>query len=179
VGVAYIIRRANPEDIAKLPSLERAAAKRFEGSPVEPGVLADATPTRIFEDAQRDGGLWVADVSGKVVGFALTSEIDGALHLEEVDVLPEHGRRGIGSALVRTVCDAAGDRGLEAVTLTTFRDVPWNRPWYAALGFRDMGDEELGPELRALVASEDAAGLRRDQRVVMRCDVEPAPPPDA
>lgn len=178
MGVAYIVRRANPEDVAKLPSLELAAAKRFEGMAVEPGVLADATPTRMFEDAQRDGRLWVADVSGKVVGFALTREVDGRLHLEEVDVLPEHGRRGIGSALVRTVCDAAGDRGLEAVTLTTFRDVPWNRPWYAALGFRELADEEFGPELRALVASEDAVGLRRDQRVVMRCDVKPVLPPD-
>jgi ribosomal protein S18 acetylase RimI-like enzyme len=172
VGVAYIIRRASPEDLATLPALERASAKRFEGLPIEPGVVADVTPTRMFEEAQRGGDLWVADVSGKVVGFALTGELDGNLHLEEVDVLPDHGRRGIGSALVRTVCDAAGDRGLAAVTLTTFRDVAWNRPWYAALGFRELSDDELGPELRALVASEDAVGLRREERVVMRRDVE-------
>jgi ribosomal protein S18 acetylase RimI-like enzyme len=178
MGVAYIIRRANPEDLPALPALELAAAKRFEGMPIEPGVLADVTPAQMFEEAQRDGDLWVADVSGRVVGFALTSEVDGHLHLEEIDVLPEHGRRGIGAALLRTVCDAAGDRGLAAVTLTTFRDVPWNRPWYAALGFREMGDDELGPELRALVASEDAAGLRRERRVVMRRDVAAAAPGD-
>jgi ribosomal protein S18 acetylase RimI-like enzyme len=178
VGVAYIIRRANPEDLATLPALELVAAKRFEGLPIEPGVLADATPTRMFEEAQRVGDLWVADVSGKVVGFALTSEIDGNLHLEEVDVLPDHGRRGIGSALVRTVCDAAGDRGLTAVTLTTFRDVAWNRHWYAAMGFRELGADEIGPELQALVASENAAGLRREQRVVMRRDVATAIQPE-
>jgi len=178
VGVAYIIRRANPEDIAKLPGLERAAAKRFEGWSVLPGVLADVTPSRLFEEAQRAGGLWVADVKGKVVGFALTSVVDGNLHLEEVDVLPEHGRRGIGSALVRTVCDTAGDRGLGAVTLTTFRDVPWNGPWYVALGFRDLRADELGPELCALVEREDTLGLRRAERVVMRYEVEAASQPE-
>ena len=168
MGVAYIIRRASPEDLGVLPALELAAATRFAGMPFEAGVLSDSTPTRMFEAAQRDGRLWVADVRAKVVGFALTTEIDGNLHLEEVDVLPEHGRQGIGAALVRTVLAAAGDRGLAAVTLTTFRDVPWNRPFYEALGFRDLAEADLGPGLRALVEHEEAAGLRRAERVVMR-----------
>jgi predicted N-acetyltransferase YhbS len=83
-------------------------------------------------------------------------------------VLPAHGRRGVGAALVRAVCAWARERGLPSVTLTTYRDVPWNAPFYTRLGFRTLRAAELGPKLRALVASEDAHGLRRAERVVMR-----------
>jgi hypothetical protein len=111
VGVAYIIRRASPEDLATLPALERASAKRFEGLPIEPGVVADVTPTRMFEEAQRDGDLWVADVSGKVVGFALTGELDGNLHLEEVDVLLTRSRAGWSTSPPSTPPRAAWPSG--------------------------------------------------------------------
>jgi hypothetical protein len=42
------------------------------------------------------------------------------------------------------------------VTLTTFRDVPWNGPFYAGLGFRAV--DELTPGLAAVRDHEKAIG---------------------
>jgi hypothetical protein len=55
-----------------------------------------------------------------------------------------------------------------AITLTTFTDVPWNRPLYEHLGFQVIPDEEIGPGLRAVRAAEARAGLDPDLRVCMR-----------
>jgi GNAT superfamily N-acetyltransferase len=42
---------------------------------------------------------------------------------------------GIGRRLVAAVCEWASRRGWSRVTLTTFRDVPWNMPFYTRHGF--------------------------------------------
>ncbi len=75
---------------------------------------------------------------------------------------PVHERKGLGSALLEAVCEL-GD-----VTLTTFRDVPWNAPWYARRGFEVLDPAEWGPELEALVAHERELGIEVAPRVVMR-----------
>jgi hypothetical protein len=69
--------------------------------------------------------------------------------------------------LVRAVCDWAATQSLP-VTLTTFRDIPWNAPFYARLGFRELQAEELTPALRARVAEEAAHGLPASLRLAMR-----------
>ena len=89
-------------------------------------------------------------------------------HLEEIDILPAHGRRGLGTRLVMHVCRWAGMNGFESVTLTTFRDVPWNMPFYERLGFRVMPTPELSPALRAVVEDETRRGLDPACRVVMK-----------
>jgi hypothetical protein len=57
---------------------------------------------------------------------------------------------------------------LSAVTLTTFRDVPWNGPWYARLGFRELGEHEWTPAIRELRDEEHRNGLDKELRIVMR-----------
>ena len=42
---------------------------------------------------------------------------------------------GIGAGLVRAAQIDARNTGIKALTLTTFRDVAWNAPFYARLGF--------------------------------------------
>ena len=56
---------------------------------------------------------------------------------------------------------------LRQVTLTTFRGVPWNMPFYARLGFEELPRAEWPPPLRAIVADEAARGLDPERRVVM------------
>ncbi len=167
----YRVRAAREADLPGLGELERAAAARFRDLPVEASVLADVTPQDAFESAWREGRLLVAaDADDRPVGFALWIPLADAAHLDEVDVHPEHGRRGLGAALVRGVQEAVRRRGLPFLTLTTFREVAWNAPFYRRLGFRSLPEEEWTPELRALVLDEDADGLRRADRVVMRID---------
>jgi predicted N-acetyltransferase YhbS len=103
------------------------------------------------------------------VGFAHVELIERtAAHLEEIDVHPAHGRRGLGTRLVLQVCDWAAASGHASVTLTTFRDVPWNMPFYARLGFEIVAAAQLTPALLAVVGDETRRGLDPTRRVVMR-----------
>jgi hypothetical protein len=71
---------------------------------------------------------------------------------------------------VNAVSDWARYRGLPAVTLTTFRDVPWNGPFYAKLGFRELS--ELSPGLAAMREHERAIGDDDfGTRIAMREDI--------
>jgi hypothetical protein len=55
------------------------------------------------------------------------------------------------------------------VTLLTFRDIPWNGPWYAGHGFVELPEEEFGPELRTHWQAEIDAGLHAlGHRLAMR-----------
>jgi GNAT superfamily N-acetyltransferase len=166
---SYSIEFARPEHLPALPEIERQAAFLFQGWNVPHSVLEETTPLEEFQAAQMAGLLWVAlSPQHYPVGFALI-EVEGNLpHLEEIDVHPLHGRRGIGTALVKTVCAWARDRGYAGVTLTTYRDIPWNAPFYTRLGFEILGAAELTPYLRARVEDEAARGLDPTARVVMR-----------
>lgn len=167
----YSIRIAHREHIHSLPAIELEAAQLLKGYAPD-SVLASTTDERTFADAVHDGRLWVALTGTRPVGFALVEMLaDDLPHLEEIDVEPIHGRRGLGTALVRTVCEWATVSGYPMLTLTTFRSVPWNYPFYASLGFVEIPRDELRPELVALVSDEADRGLDPEARVVMgyRC----------
>jgi GNAT superfamily N-acetyltransferase len=112
-----------------------------------------------------------ANAQDEPVGFAAVIIVDDAAHLEEIDVHPAHGRQGLGRRLVETVCAWAREHHYPAVTLTTFRDIPWNAPFYARLGFRILDKDEWTPGLRAISAEEAQTGLDPAQRVCMRRDL--------
>jgi predicted N-acetyltransferase YhbS len=173
VNTEYRIERAAPRHIRFLPEIEREAARLFIGHGVPESVITEETGEREFRDSQQDGLLWVA-VSGMgvPVGFAKVEILDGAAHLEEIDVHPAHGRRGLGLALVRAVCEWARQSELSAVTLTTFRDIPWNAPWYARLGFCELAADRISPALAAVVREEAERGLESDRRVVMSLEID-------
>jgi len=69
----------------------------------------------------------------------------------------------------------AAERNVAAITLSTFRHVPWNAPYYARLGFVAVDEHEYDDGLRALRRHEQAIGLDLARRVMMRLDVERGP----
>ena len=141
----YTITTARSADLGLLPPIELAAARLLEGRAPE-SVLRETTSQDVLERAQRDGRLWVVLADDVPVGFARVEMIEpDVAHLEEIDILPEHGRRGLGTGLVLQVCQWAAAHGYEAITLTTFRDVPWNMPFYSRIGFRLVPTEQLSP----------------------------------
>jgi GNAT superfamily N-acetyltransferase len=178
VDARYRIIIARPRDVHRLAAIERAAASLLRDH-APPSILDESTPESEFRDAQADGRLWVAVADDIPVGFALVEMLGEDLpHLEEIDVDPLHGRRGIGAALVRTVCEWVSRRRFSAITLTTFRAVPWNMPFYARLGFQEIPADRLRPELTAVVQDETARGLDPRARVVMQWQVRAAEPPE-
>src|SRR5262249_4079601 len=145
-----------------------AAARLLAGFAPE-SVLAETTSLHDLENARRAGHLWVAVADDEPVGFAHVEMLEpGVAHLEEIDVHPDHGRPGPGTRLVMHICRWAAAAGSRAVTLTSFRDVPWTAPFYARLGFRVVPDDEVGPALRAVLEDEKRRGLETSRRVVMR-----------
>jgi GNAT superfamily N-acetyltransferase len=167
-AASYSVALARIHDLPALASVELAAARLLVGHAPE-SVLAESTPLGDFEAAQRNGLLWVALDGENPVGFAHVKLLEpDSAHLDELDVHPAHGRRGLGTRLVNAVCSWATDAGLSAVTLCTFRGVPWNMPFYARLGFTPISPLELSDQLRCVVDDETRRGLDPRERVVMR-----------
>jgi GNAT superfamily N-acetyltransferase len=103
------------------------------------------------------------------IGFVQVIEVDGLAHIAELGVIPRWMRQGIGGALLERACEWARTHGYPAVTLITYRDVPWNGPYYAARGFAEI---EPTPGLAALREHEGALGLDEvGPRITMRRDL--------
>ena len=169
---AHRIRLARPEDIETLPEVERLAGLMFKSYQGDLGIPEEMydQPNSVatFAAAQKAERLWVATAAnGKPIGFALVVEIDGYAHLDELDVLPSYGRQGIGASLLTTVCRWATEAGYPGVTLRTFRDVPWNAPFYQRCGFRIVDSATVSKKHLALEALESQRGLQLDLRVTM------------
>jgi GNAT superfamily N-acetyltransferase len=168
VSDGYAIRLARDADLPALPEIERRAAALFAEFGLAEIFARVLTPPSELQAGLRAGRLWVATgPDGGLVGSALAGVVGGNAHLEELDVLPEHGRQGIGTALVRTFLRWARAAGYPAATLTTLRHVPWNAPFYERLGFRVLGPDELTPALAEVLRSEIERGLPVENRVAL------------
>jgi 4-diphosphocytidyl-2-C-methyl-D-erythritol kinase len=159
---------AAPHHVEALAAVELAAATMLVGyAPAE--ILAGTLPVEQLHEAQRAGRLWVALHEDIPIGFAAVGMIaDDEPHLRELDVVPAHGRRGIGTALLKAALVWLDESDCLQITLTTFRDVPWNQPFYARHGFEVLSPEAMPPALAAVFASEIARGLDPMNRVAMR-----------
>ncbi|MBL8095625.1 MAG: GNAT family N-acetyltransferase [Anaerolineales bacterium] len=164
----YLIRLAQREDLPKLPAVEQAAGVLFRGT-AEDWIADDGGHgLEAFELWHRTGKIWVAlTPDGTIVGFAAVGTVDGQAYLHELDVHPAHGRRGLGRRLIEAVCAEAHAAGQTALRLATFRDIAWNAPYYARLGFRELTEAEIGPELAIERRAEAEAGLDLTRRVMM------------
>jgi GNAT superfamily N-acetyltransferase len=169
--VTFGVRTMRSGDTAAASRISAEAGARF-AEVDEPRIAACADDEPFTADELEGyvaaGRAWVATEDDDVVGFVIVDLLDGAAHIEEIDVALDASARGHGTRLLSAVTDWATTIRAPAVTLTTFRDVPWNRPWYERRGFRTLTDDELTPELAARRAAEDAEGLPAELRVVMR-----------
>jgi len=155
-----------------MQAIEIAAGRLFAAIGMQDVADDGAHETDVLCGYVEAGRAWVAERDGAVCGYALADIVDGTAHLEQVTVHPDHGRQGIGRRLIEAVAGWAADRGDRSMTLLTFRDVPWNGPYYRRLGFADVADGDLGPELAALRRHEAELGLDVSIRGAMRRPVE-------
>ena len=153
------VRPAGPDDLGALEDIDERSESlfrvagydlpRFDPAPDAPPVLA------------------VYVIGTPPVGFIELAEVDGEAYVHEVAVLPGHMRRGYGTQLMAAAAAWARERGYPAVTLTTYRDIAWNGPFYQRLGYRELA--EPGPGLAATRAYEISVGLDDlGPRVVLR-----------
>ncbi len=163
------VRPARIDDGPALQEIARLAGERFRtiGRP----EVADDEPPSLDVLAGYAAGerAWVAvDGADAPIGYVLVDVVDGAAHIEQVSVAPAHQGTGIGRILIDAVAAWGTAREMGAITLTTFADVPWNAPLYRRLGFQDLDEDEIGPELRELRTAAAAHGLDPAARVCMR-----------
>lgn len=168
---AVTVRVATRADAAVLPVIEAAAGERFRAIP-ELAFVADHDPSfapEILDPALDEGRVWVAELDGAVVGYALALDLDGQPHLEQISVLPACAGRGVGRALIDSVAGWAAGRA-PWLTLATYRDVEWNAPLYVHLGWEVMAEDDVQADARLLAvrAEEAEHGLDPDARVFLR-----------
>ena len=167
VGLNITVHPTRPGDVTALPAIERAAGERFRDYP-ELAWLAEGeviSAEQHLDYAER-GLSWLALANDQPVGFILAELHASSLFIVELSVHLDWQGKGIGRRLIACVADQARKRRLASLTLTTFRDVPWNAPFYARLGFEMI--TTLTPELREKREEETAHGLAYDARCAMR-----------
>jgi GNAT superfamily N-acetyltransferase len=172
------IRPAREDDAELLPDIEQSTGEAFRAIP-ELAWLADgdnASPEQ-HRSLIAQGACWVAvDTDDQPVGL-LNAVIENAgmegktLHIWELDVRLDWQGRGIGSALLQQAIEQARRYGLAGVTLTTFRHVAWNAPFYRKSGFRVLEADETGDRLAALLRDEAERGFPAARRCAMRLDL--------
>ncbi|WP_019630640.1 GNAT family N-acetyltransferase [Actinomadura atramentaria] len=147
------VRAAEPRDLAGLAAIEASGDAMFRRLGIEfpPGPMV---VERMIQERAR-----ILVAGDPPVGFAAVEPLDGAVHLEQISVDAAETGRGIGTALLRAVIEEASNASAPGVSLITFREVPWNGPWYARHGFAELPIADWGPGLRRYWAAEIAAGL--------------------
>lgn len=161
------LRLARQEDASALPGIERTAATLLADLP-DLGTF-DRDTTWTVPDLRRligKGHCLVAYVADQIVGFLVCEPFCRELHLWEVSVVPQFQQRGIGAGLVRACLIDARNSGFRAVTLTTFRHLPWNGPFYTRMGFVEATDHI---RLAGHLTEDAGAGLAPDHRSAMIC----------
>ena len=166
------IKLAGSELLSAIPAIELAASAMFPEADLPVEVRYLVIENELLQEAQSDARLWVALTDERTpVGFAMAGIIDGGAHLDEMDVMPDFGRQGVGTRLVRTIIDWARLGDYPVLTLITFRHLPWNAPFYERMGFEAMATSELGEELAKLLQEEGDAGIDVHKRVCMKLDL--------
>ena len=117
------IRRARPDEFDRLLWVELESDRLLAAIGIGPFTYDNLD--------QRTRAVVVFASGEPVVGFVSVELVDDEAHIAQLSVLPELGRRGIGGALLDEAVSWARGQALEGVTLTPFRDVPWNAPVYA------------------------------------------------
>ena len=166
-----MIRDLAAADIAALYDLEGRATILLaaHGFP----RLADETgpPVAVFADYLRGNRTWVAEIGGVPAGYAAAGRVGDAWYLKQLSVDPAMGRRGIGTALLDRVVAEAKAQSLRHVALSTFRDVPFNAPFYARRGFAELALEAAPAALRERFATECPPGVDPATRTLMLLDL--------
>lgn len=129
--------------------------------------MTDASPADAWRPHLDAGTLWIAEADGTPIGYLAASVQHDRLHIDEVDVLRAHQGRGVGRRLLQTAADHARAAGLSRLSLTTFRDVPWNAPFYASFGFREWDPADAPASIRQMLTYEAAKGLANRCAMVM------------
>lgn len=142
------IRKAVKKDYPKLVEIMNKAADREELI----GFVPPEDVTRNFlirlkhELRLVHHGIFVAETNRKPVGFVFFIQKGDSFEIEEIDVVKEYQRKGIGKALVHIVERLARDRGVNSMITGTSISGE-GKPWKAYGFWIHMGYEDAGERI--------------------------------
>ena len=158
-----IIRLTVEIDVPLFARIERSAATLFLDT--DRAWVAGEEPTdhEHHDRAIAEGLRWVAVAGSEPVGFLLGQLVDASLYVAELAVASAHQRRGAARLLMATAETHAREIGAVTISLATYRDLPWNAPFYRRLGF----DEPC--VLPPYLAEQLHAQAKRGYDAALRC----------
>jgi GNAT superfamily N-acetyltransferase len=158
------IRLAERVDIAALAAIERSAAELFRGTVMEFAIGDPPLDRGTLEAALSKDTLWIAEHEGARAGFLCVSTLGTLLYVDELAVAAEYQGLGLGRALME-VCIADTRGRFDRIALTTDRELPWNAPFYARLGFEEWTNPPAA--ITAKLEEEFAHGFDAKRRCAM------------
>ena len=183
----YHIRLATRQDLPHLTSIEQSAAELFRSVPALAWLAdGDTMSPDLLSSLYEAQTLWVAltnHLNAKSndvpIAFLAAYPVDKRFYIAELSVSAAHQRQGLARKLMAVAMEGAVARGYESASLTTDREVPWNGPFYAKMGFREVEAEEAGPEHVVRVKGEAEGGFEMGRRCVMVLELAKETPSDA
>lgn len=160
-----LIRPALISERVELEHLQWRASLNNPGD--REALLAHPDAIQLPAEQIAAGGVFVAELSGAIVGFAaVLPRSDGQSELDALFVDPDIQRRGVGRALIEHCASFARTQGSSALYVV---GNPHAEAFYTVCGFRVVGTFEtrFGPGLSMLLELHDACGagaLARDPK---------------
>jgi GNAT superfamily N-acetyltransferase len=170
---AITIRPADPAEIDLLCEIDDDASRLYAQSGLDVNLRSDdpfivAERARWLESAQRGRAYVAVDGEGRGVGFAALGTVDEAPYLDQLSVRLAAMRRGIGRQLLDRAIDWGRHQGGDALWLTTWDHLPYNRPFYERHGFVAVPEARCGPDVRYHLAEERRWLPAPEHRIAMR-----------
>jgi ribosomal protein S18 acetylase RimI-like enzyme len=168
-----VVRLARRTDADRFPEIEHSAGLLFRTAPgLEWIAEHGASPADFYWPHIAAQTVWVVEgEAGELNGFVAGEAVGDVMHIWELAVTGPAQALGLGRRLMLAACERARALGLAAITLTTFRDVAWNAPFYARLGYRVLKGAEVDLRLSAILRGEIERGLPSERRCAMRLEL--------
>ena len=164
----WSLRLARADDGEAFHTVEIDAATLLRDDPALVGVpVPPANDADHYRALIRKGRCLTAIAKSQVIGFAAAGPVGRELHLQELSVARVFQRRGVGTTLLKALAVDGRNSGFRAITLNTYRDVPWNGPFYARHGFVELHDLTSRPHLVQSWEKAEAIGLPMERRCAM------------
>ena len=134
-----IVRPAVVSEQKQLEALQWRASLNNPGD--RDALLAHPDAIELPLEQIKDGGVFVAEVAGSVMGFAaILPREDGDFDLDALFVEPSSWRQGIGRALVEHCAAAASAAGAGSLHVV---GNPHAEGFYSACGFDVLGTKKM------------------------------------
>jgi GNAT superfamily N-acetyltransferase len=176
IALNFELRAGTPADIDALCAIDDDASELF----VLAGLRLNRADEHEFEAAERSrwqtslalGGTLIAlDSDATPIGFAASGTRDGEPYLDQLSVLRDFMRLGVGTCLLSATEQVFWRAGARSLWLTTYAHLSWNRPFYERNGYLRMPERDCGPDMRRELDYERAWLPEPGHRIAMRKDL--------